>query len=85
MARRAPSAVAEDTGTPLMAMRPEVGRINPASIRMVVVLPAPLGPSSVTISPALTASDRSLTATRDSNVRVRRSAIEQRSRHPASD
>ena len=56
---------------PSIEMRPAVGRINPASILIVVVLPAPFGPSSVTISPALTDSDTSRTATRASNTRVR--------------
>ena len=33
-----------ESSTPSIEMRPAVGRINPASIRMVVVLPAPFGP-----------------------------------------
>ena len=40
--------------TPSIATMPLVGAINPASIRMVVVFPAPFGPSSATISPAAT-------------------------------
>jgi hypothetical protein len=34
---------------------PVVGRSSPASVSSVVVLPAPLGPSSATISPGSTA------------------------------
>ena len=72
---RASAAVASDSSTPSIEMRPAVGRINPASIRMVVVLPAPFGPSSATISPPWTDSDTSRTATRASNIRDRRSAM----------
>ena len=49
---RADADVAAETSMLAMETRPEVGRINPASIRRVVVLPAPFGPRSETISPA---------------------------------
>ncbi len=49
---RARAAVESASSMPSIEMRPASGRINPASIRIVVVLPAPFGPSSVTISPA---------------------------------
>ena len=71
---RAVAAVSSDNSTPSIEMRPAVGRINPASIRIVVVLPAPFGPSSATTSPPWTDSETSRTATRASNIRDRRSA-----------
>jgi hypothetical protein len=42
--------------------RPEVGAMKPAIIRSVVVLPQPLGPSSITNSPSRTSSETSRTA-----------------------
>src|SRR5215471_9462869 len=39
---------------PLMVMRPAVGLSSPAIMRMVVVLPAPLGPRNPWISPGAT-------------------------------
>src|SRR5262252_6766210 len=54
-----------------MAIDPLVGAINPASIRSVVVLPAPFGPSSATISDRPTSKLTSLTAVRGPNRRVR--------------
>ena len=41
---------------------PDVGARKPSSISMVVVLPAPLGPSTATISPASTVNDTPRTA-----------------------
>src|SRR6266849_9409250 len=51
----APSAV--ESTAPSMAIDPALGRMKPAIMRKVVVLPQPEGPSSETNSPA--ASDRS--------------------------
>src|SRR5271165_1809846 len=45
-----------------MAMRPAVGSSTPRIMLIVVVLPAPLGPRSPTISPADTWKDTSSTA-----------------------
>ncbi len=47
---------------PSMRTDPEVGLKMPASDLSVVVLPAPFGPISPTISPAPTLNDRSSTA-----------------------
>ena len=41
----------DDSTTPFTAMVPVVGRMKPAIIRNVVVLPQPLGPSRETNSP----------------------------------
>ena len=41
---------------------PELGVMNPVIMRMVVDLPAPLGPRKPSTSPGLTVNDRSLTA-----------------------
>src|SRR5262245_66639686 len=54
-----------------MTIDPLVGAIKPASIRSVVVLPAPFGPSSATISDRPTSKLTSLTAVRAPNRRVR--------------
>src|SRR5688572_24665255 len=54
---------------------PDVGSIRPASIRSVVVLPAPLGPSSAKISPGANANETSSTATRVPKRRERRVAV----------
>src|SRR6185312_13850096 len=50
------------TSRPSIWIEPISGISNPAIRRNVVVLPAPVGPSSATNSPSLTVSDRSLTA-----------------------
>ena len=54
MRRRSAFPVARVSGVPSIVTDPELGSINPASIRSVVVLPAPFGPSSATISPRAT-------------------------------
>src|SRR5215207_5655696 len=46
-----------------MVALPPVGRSSPSSMRSVVVLPAPFGPSRPYTSPAATVNDRSSTAT----------------------
>src|SRR5687767_6920322 len=46
-----------------MRMLPPPGRRIPAIARSVVVLPAPLGPTSPTISPGFASNERSWTAT----------------------
>ncbi len=48
---------------PSSTMRPPVGNSKPAIMRSVVVLPQPLGPSSVTNSPFSTDSETLSTAT----------------------
>src|SRR2546425_97131 len=53
-----------------MIARPAVGRISPSSIRMVVVLPDPLGPRKPKTSPRMTWRFKSLTATRFPNALV---------------
>src|SRR5439155_13621463 len=50
------------TSRPPIRIEPRSGISNPAIRRKVVVLPAPVGPSSATNSPSPTVSDRSLTA-----------------------
>src|SRR5437899_10752793 len=50
--------------------RPALGRINPSSIRIVVVLPDPLGPRKPKTSPRITWRFKSLTATRFPNALV---------------
>ena len=50
------------TSLPPMKMRPVVTGSSPATIRSVVVLPQPDGPSSVTSWPGRTSNDTSLTA-----------------------
>ena len=49
--QRAPGPSLLEVGT--MIEEPLVGRISPASIRKVVVFPAPFGPRNPTISPSL--------------------------------
>ena len=44
---------------PATVTRPDEAVVKPATIRMVVVLPAPLGPRKPTISPFPTVNDRS--------------------------
>src|SRR5919202_3399698 len=65
------SPVARDIGTPAIVTDPLVGAINPASIRIVVVLPAPFGPSSATISDCATSNVTSSTTVREPKRRVR--------------
>src|SRR3712207_6955689 len=43
---------------PSTSTRPRVGATSPSSMRMVVVLPAPLGPRKPQISPRSTVNDR---------------------------
>ena len=43
---------------------PEFGRIMPRDMRIVVVLPDPLGPRNPNISPRLTSNETSLTTVR---------------------
>src|SRR5437773_783754 len=50
---------------PATVIRPEVAVVKPAIMRMVVVLPAPLGPRKPTISPFSTVNDRSWTIVLD--------------------
>jgi hypothetical protein len=45
---------------PKTSARPPVGRMNPRSVRMVVVLPAPLGPRKPKTSPSSTSRSTSL-------------------------
>src|SRR5579872_6286040 len=49
---------------------PAVGRIKPSNIRIVVVLPEPLGPRKPKTSPCITSRCRSLTATSFPNALV---------------
>ncbi len=51
---------------PNTLISPELGWISPVSIRSVVVLPAPLGPSRPSTCPASTVKLRSLTARKPS-------------------
>src|SRR5271154_3856182 len=52
---------------PSISILPEVGESTPSTMLMVVVLPAPLGPSRPTISPAPTSKLTSSTAFRSRN------------------
>src|SRR4249920_2522521 len=54
---------------PTTVPEPPLGSRMPHSMRMVVDLPAPFGPSTPKISPRLTCSDTSRTATSDPNLR----------------
>ena len=72
MRLRSALPVARPSTTPSTVTDPLVGAISPASIRIVVVLPAPLGPSSATISPRATSKLTSSTAMREPKRRVRR-------------
>jgi hypothetical protein len=65
-------------GCPRNCTAPEDGRIKPASMRSVVVLPAPFGPTSAKISPARTSNDTPSTAMRGPNVFVSESACSMR-------
>src|SRR6202050_315433 len=53
------------TSRPSIEIEPASGRSRPVTSRSVVVLPAPLGPSSTTNSPSLMANDKSRTASID--------------------
>ena len=76
MRLRSALPVARPRRIPSMVTDPLVGAISPASIRIVVVLPAPLGPSSATISPCATSRLTSSTAMRAPKRRLRpRAAI----------
>ncbi len=72
---RSAEPVARVSCTPSMATEPLVGAISPASILIVVVLPAPFGPSSATISPRPTSNVTSLTTVRAPKRRVRPVAV----------
>jgi len=50
-------------GWPKMRIWPESGMVMPIIIRMVLVLPAPLGPSRPNIVPGAMLNDKSSTAT----------------------
>src|SRR5689334_3111948 len=56
------AGAARVTSWPPMLTRPASGVSRPATRRKVVVLPAPVGPSSTTNSPSPIVSDRSRTA-----------------------
>src|SRR5262245_21779925 len=58
------------TCSPSTLISPLSGPNMPTIILMVVVLPAPLGPSSPKIDPLLTLNERPLTATNPSNLFV---------------
>src|SRR5450432_4098698 len=60
--RRLTSSGFRLTSKPPTTARPEVGAISPHSTRMVVDLPAPLGPKKPKISPCRTSRFRSATA-----------------------
>ena len=51
------SGAARVMSRPSKTTRPALGRTSPEIARSVVLLPLPLAPSSVTISPAATVSD----------------------------
>jgi hypothetical protein len=67
-----------DSASPATSTVPDVGAINAASIRSVVVFPAPFGPSSAKISPAASSNETSSTATRSPKRRVRWDAVSMR-------
>src|SRR3982750_1172975 len=60
---------------PSIRASPEVGRRTPASMRRVVVLPAPSGPTRPNSSPRPTSKLTPATATRSPNLRVRPSTL----------
>ena len=66
---RTSSSRSRVSGMRAMLARPPDGTISPPSIRSVVVLPAPFGPSRPKISPGSTRSDTPSTATRSSKRR----------------
>jgi hypothetical protein len=51
------------TGSPNSDAEPPLGRMSPIRMRMVVVLPAPFGPTKPKISPGSTANEMPSTAT----------------------
>src|SRR5579859_1105137 len=57
---------------PNITTRPAVGRIKPSNMRIVVVLPEPLGPRNPNTSPRMTSRCKSLTATSFPNALVNR-------------
>ena len=75
MRLRSRGALLEVSVSPPMLMVPPLGRISPASIRSVVVLPAPFGPSRAKISPGASSKETSSTATRSPKRRVRCDAV----------
>src|SRR5690349_10502087 len=62
--RRLAGLVSDVTASPATSTRPASGRRMPQTIEMVVVLPAPLGPSSPKHCPRGTSNETSFTATR---------------------
>jgi len=74
------------TSKPHTAALPEVGARNPASIFMVVDLPAPFGPRKPSTSPRPTENDTSSTAVMAPNrlVRLRIAIISSMNGYPAS-
>ena len=65
------AVLSETTSCPWMRARPEVGGSSVVSIRIRVVLPAPLGPRSPYVSPAATEKDTASSATKSPNFLVR--------------
>jgi len=65
--RRRTSRDSRNTSRPATRALPEVAGRKPDSIRIVVLLPAPLGPSRPTISPRPTWNDTFSTAVRPAN------------------
>src|ERR1700709_819070 len=66
---KTPDAASLTTSSPML-IRPVVFCSRPASMRNVVVLPQPDGPSSVRNSPSLTRRSTSLTAAKSPNFRL---------------
>ena len=62
--RRLTSKGDSNTSNPATRAVPEVGGKKPVSIRIVVVLPAPLGPRNPSTSPALSSKLSAFTAAR---------------------
>ncbi len=62
MCRRSSTGSAAAMSSPPSRIRPEVGSMSRFTIFIVVVLPQPDGPTSVTSSPSATSKDRSSTA-----------------------
>ncbi|KPC70940.1 hypothetical protein ADL35_36670, partial [Streptomyces sp. NRRL WC-3753] len=62
MRRRSSTGSTADMSSPPRKIRPEVGSMSRLTIFIVVVLPHPEGPTSVTSSPAATSKVRSSTA-----------------------
>jgi hypothetical protein len=60
---------------PHTAASPSVGAMSVESIFIMVVLPAPFGPSSPKISPCMTSNDNRSTAVTDSNRLVRLAVV----------